>query len=188
MHTCMLIYQRNITNNLDNMNVIKRLRTPISNMDIDDLRVGDKLLISGTIFTGRDAVLPKLKENLINNLERKIPFNLEGSVIMHTAVSGAGIAPTTSNKEEIESSMVILAKNGVKIHIGKGALNDKTKMSLAKEKSIFVVTPPVAALLTNHIISKELIAYEEEGIEAIFKLNVKNIPGIVAIAHGESIY
>ena len=107
---------------------------------------------------------------------------------MHTAVSDAGIAPTTSNKEEIESSMIELAKAGVKIHIGKGYLSNETKEGLNKENSIFVVTPPVAALLTNSLKSKKIVAFEEEGIEAIFKLEVVDIPGIVAIAHGKSIY
>lgn len=167
---------------------MKKITIPVSNDDVNSLKIEDKILISGNIFTGRDAVLPKLKEILSKNPDKDIPFNLEGSVIMHTAVSDAGIAPTTSNKEEIESSMMILAKYGVKIHIGKGALSDETKKSLNEENSIFVVTPPVTALLTNSVISKEVIAYEEEGIEAIFKLNVKNIPGIVTIAHGESIY
>ncbi|RBQ22346.1 hypothetical protein ALNOE001_20890 [Candidatus Methanobinarius endosymbioticus] len=167
---------------------MKEITTPISDEEVIDLKIGDKLLISGIIFTGRDVVLPKLKNKINNGFKNEIPFDLEGSVIMHTAVSDAGIAPTTSNKEEIESSMTILAKNGVKIHIGKGALSTETKMLLNNENSIFVVTPPVAAFLTDHILSKEVIAYEEEGIEAIFKLNVKNIPGIVSIAHGESLY
>jgi len=167
---------------------MKKIQTPISNKDVDDLDVGDKILISGTIFTGRDAVLPKLKEKIINGETEDLFFELEGSVIMHTAVSDAGIAPTTSNKEEIESSMIELAKAGVKIHIGKGYLSNETKEGLNKENSIFVVTPPVAALLTNSLKSKKIVAFEEEGIEAIFKLEVVDIPGIVAIAHGKSIY
>ena len=118
----------------------------------------------------------------------EIPFDLDGIAIMHTAVSGSGIAPTTSNKKEIESTIPSLSYAGVKIHIGKGALSERTKDALNKEKSIFVVTPPVAALLTNCIKSKKVVAYEKEWIEAIFKLDVVNLPGIVAIAHGETIY
>jgi len=167
---------------------VKKMKTPISNETINILKVGDKILISGTIFTGRDAVLPKLKEKIATDKIEEIPFDLKGSVIMHTAVSDAGIAPTTSNKEEIESSIPELAKAGVKIHIGKGSLSNETKEGLNKENSIFVVTPPVAALLSDSIKSKKVIAFEEEGMEAIFKLEVVDIPGIVAIAHGESIY
>jgi fumarate hydratase subunit beta len=167
---------------------MKIVKTPVSEETIENLKVGDKIVISGAIYTGRDAVLPKLKEKIANHEINEIPFDLNGIAIMHTAVSNAGIAPTTSNKEEIESSIPLLSKAGVKIHIGKGSLSEMTKNALNKEKSIFVVIPPVAALLTDCIKSKEVVAYKEEGIEAIFKLNIVNVPGIVAIAHGDSIY
>ena len=155
---------------------MKKIKTPISDEEISELQIGDKISLSGVMYTGRDAALPQLVE-LIKN----------GIAIMHTAVSDAGIAPTTSNKEEIESTIPFLSKNGVKIHIGKGMLNNETKKALNKNNSIFVITPPVAALLTNNVLEKECVAFENEGIEALYKLKVENIPGIVAIAHGKSI-
>ncbi|MGX8693944.1 MAG: fumarate hydratase C-terminal domain-containing protein, partial [Methanobrevibacter sp.] len=109
------------------------------------------------------------------------------SIIMHTAFSEAGIAPTTSNKEEIESTIPILSENGVKIHIGKGMLSDKTANALNENNSIFVVTPPVAALLTSKVLKKKCVLFEWEGMEAMFKLKVDNIPGIVAIHNGKKI-
>ena len=163
---------------------MKKITTPISDDEIASLKVGDQILISGTMYTGRDAILPKLAE-LAN--EKKSPVDLKGMAIMHTAVSDAGIAPTTSNKEEIESTIPDLSKNGVKIHIGKGKLSKKTADSLNKNNSIFVVTPPVAALLTDKVLEKKCVAFEKEGIEAMFQLKVENIPGIVAIANGKSI-
>ena len=163
---------------------MKKLTTPITDENISQLKLGDKITISGTIYTGRDAALPQLVE-LIKKDE--IPFDLNGSVIMHTAVSDAGIAPTTSSKEEIESTIDFLSQNGVKIHIGKGMLKDETIKSLKENNSIFVITPPVAALLTNRIIEKKCVLFENEGIEAIFKLKVKEIPGIVAIQDGKKI-
>lgn len=162
------------------------IKTPISNEIIKKLKINDKITISGTIYTGRDAILPKLGEMIKNN--EKLPIDLKGSAIMHTAVSDAGIATTTSNKKEIESNIPILSKTGVKIHIGKGALSEETKNILNKENSIYVVSPPVAALLTDSILSKKCVMFKEEGIEACFKLKVKNIPGVVAIANGESIF
>ena len=66
-------------------------------------------------------------------------------------------------------------------------LNNETKKALNKNNSIFIITPPVAALLTNNVLEKECVAFENEGIEALYKLKVENIPGIVAIAHGKSI-
>lgn len=163
---------------------MKHLTTPITSEDLDSLNVGDQITISGTIYTGRDAALPQLVE-LIK--QEKVPFDLNGSVIMHTAFSEAGIAPTTSNKEEIESTIPVLSENGVKIHIGKGMLSDATVESLKENKSIFVITPPVAALLTSRVIERKCVLFEWEGMEAMFELKVEDIPGIVAIHNGEKI-
>lgn len=163
---------------------MKKIKPPITNEEIAKLKIGDKILISGIIYTGRDAALPQLV-NLIK--ENKVPFDLEGIAIMHTAVSDAGIAPTTSNKEEIESTIPFLSENGVKIHIGKGSLSDETKEKLYKNNSVFVITPPIAALLTSKVLEKERVLFENEGIEAMFKLKVENIPGIVAVANEKSI-
>ena len=163
---------------------MKKIITPISDEEILSLDVGDQVSISGLMFTGRDAALPQLV-NLIK--ENKLDFDIEGSAIMHTAVSDAGIAPTTSNKEEIESTIPFLSEQGVKIHIGKGMLHDKTIKALKENNSIFVITPPVAALLTSKVLEKECIAFKNEGIEAMYKLKVENIPGIVAVSKGKSI-
>ena len=160
------------------------LQTPISDDDLDRLDVGDKITISGTIYTGRDAALPQLVE-LIN--EKEVPFDLNGSVIMHTAFSDAGIAPTTSSKVEIESTIAPLSESGVKIHIGKGTLNDDTLKALNENNSVFVITPPVAALLTSKVLEKKCVLFENEGMEAMFELKVKDIPGIVGIHNGEKI-
>ena len=160
------------------------LQTPISNEDLERLNVGDKITISGSIYTGRDAALPQLVE-LIN--EKQVPFDLNGSVIMHTAFSDAGIAPTTSSKVEIESTIAPLSKSGVKIHIGKGMLNDDTLKALHENNSIFVITPPVAALLTSRVLEKKCVLFENEGMEAMFELKVDKIPGIVAIKDGKRI-
>nr|WP_295000291.1 fumarate hydratase C-terminal domain-containing protein [uncultured Methanobrevibacter sp.] len=157
---------------------MKELTTPITDKDINSLKTGDKITISGTIYTGRDAALPQLVELIKKD---DLPFDLTGSVIMHTAFSDAGIAPTTSSKVEIESAIPTLSESGVKIHIGKGMLSEKTVNALADYNSIFVITPPVAALLTSKVLEKECVLFENEGMEAMYKLKVKNIPGIVAI-------
>ena len=161
------------------------METPITDENINDLKVGDKIEISGTVLTGRDAALPKLVRTIKNG---KPVVNVHGAVIMHTAVSDAGISPTTSNKEEIEESIPYLSNAGVKIHLGKGALSKDTVDSLNKYKSIFAVTPPAAALLTSKVITSEVIAFGEEGMEALHSLKVKDLPCIVAVAHGKTIY
>lgn len=164
---------------------IKRLYTPILSNTVEKLHVGDKIEIYGTILTGRDAALPKLVKSIKDGQDL---IDLKGSIIMHTAVSAAGISPTTSNKEEIEESIPYLAKSGVKIHIGKGSLTEDTVKYLDKYSSIFAVTPPAAALLTSKVVSRNVLAFEEEGMEAIYLLEVRGLPCIVAAAHGKTIY
>ena len=97
------------------MNII----TPITDDVIAGLHVGDTITISGYIHCGRDAVLPKVI-NLIDSGSADA-LGLKGSVIFHTAVSPAGVGPTSSNKLEIESSIEPLSRYGVKLHLGKGA-------------------------------------------------------------------
>ena len=163
---------------------MKKITTPVSDEEILSLNVGDQISISGVMFTGRDAALPQLVD-LIKKDE--LDFDIKGSAIMHTAVSDAGIAPTTSNKEEIESTIPFLSENGVKIHIGKGMLHENTIKALGDNNSIFVITPPVAALLTSKVMKKECVAFQNEGMEAMYRLEVENIPGIVAASGGKSL-
>lgn len=163
---------------------MKHLQTPITDDDLKGLDVGDQISISGTIYTGRDAALPQLVELIEKN---EVPFDLNGAAIMHTAFSDAGIAPTTSSKVEIESTIPKLSRSGVKVHIGKGKLSDETLDELEKNNSIFVITPPVAALLTSKVLEKKCVLFENEGMEAMFELKVEKIPGIVAIHKGKRI-
>ena len=166
------------------MLIMNHLQTPVTDDDLAGLDVGDQISITGTIYTGRDAALPQLVK-LIEKDE--VPFDLNGAAIMHTAFSDAGIAPTTSSKVEIESTIPKLSEAGVKVHIGKGKLSDETLDELAKNNSIFVITPPVAALLTSKVIEKKCVLFENEGMEAMFELKVEKIPGIVAIHKGKRI-
>jgi fumarate hydratase subunit beta len=170
---------------MNNNGHIIRLQTPVSIETIQNLKIGDKILISGFILTARDAALPRLVESIKSG--QKI-LDLDGSVIMHTAVSDAGISPTTSNKEEIEESIPFLADLGVRVHLGKGSLGKDTVALLNESNSIFAVTPPVAALLTSKVISRKVVAFKEEGMEAIHSLEVQDVPCIVAAAHNKTIY
>jgi fumarate hydratase subunit beta len=164
------------------------LDTPISRDQIESLQVGDKIEINGRVLCGRDAVLPKL----VQLLQRKDPLleriELDGAVIFHTAVSPAGIGPTTSNKLEIEESIPDLSAAGVSIHLGKGSLGHSTIESLDKYNSVFAVTPPISALFSHRTLSQKAIAFEEEGIEALFEIEVEGLPAIIAVAHGRNIF
>lgn len=167
---------------------VKKICTPITNEIINSLKIGDTLEINGTIYVGRDVVLPKIVKLLEADDFNRYGIDLSGGVIFHSAVSAAGIGPTSSNKVEIESSFSTLSKAGIKIHLGKGALKKETVDILLRNNSIYCVTPPISAYLTKKALAQSVAAFAEEGIEAFWRLEVKDFPCIVAIAHGESIY
>ena len=167
---------------------MKYLNTPLTDEDIKNLQVGDMISISGDIYTGRDAVLPKIIKLADEENIKSLGMDLYGSVIFHTAVSVAGVGPTSSNKLEIESSIEPLSKLGVKIHLGKGAISPETIKALDNNNSVFAVIPPVTALLASKTLKQEVIAFPEEGMEAFHRLKVEGFTAIVAAAHGKSIY
>ena len=171
------------------MNKIIELTTPFSDDDISQLKIGDVVSISGNIFCGRDAVLPRICKELedVTWSERKI--DLKGCVIFHTAVSPAGVGPTSSNKLEIEGSFEVLSKlGGIKMHLGKGAINPESVKMLAGNNAVFAIIPPVTALLESQTIKRECVAWPELGMEALYRIKVKNYKVIIAAAKGESIY
>lgn len=167
---------------------MKEIVTPITDEMINDLKVGDMIYISGKIFCGRDAVLPKICSLIRENKLEEYGIDLRGSVIFHTAVSPAGVGPTSSNKLEIEGSFPELSAAGVKLHLGKGAIKKETIESLDENNSVFAVIPPVTALLGENTISQKLVAFPELGMEAFYELEVKDYPAIIAAAHNKSIY
>jgi len=166
----------------------KKLYFPVTKEMIDSLEINDEVLISGKIFCGRDAVLPKIIRMIENGEIKKTEIDLEGSLIFHTAVSRAGVGPTSSNKKEIEESIPCLSSAGVKMHLGKGALKTETVKKLNEYGSVYAVIPPVTALLRDRTISQRLVEFSELGMEALYELTVKDFPAVIAAAKGKSIY
>ena len=164
------------------------INTPCHEELIATLKVGDVVSISGYIYTGRDAVLPKIVKAASEGKLTDLDIDLLGSVIFHTAVSPAGVGPTSSNKLEIESSFEPLSKAGVKIHLGKGAISSATVQALKENNAVFAVIPPVTALLESQTLDREVVAFPELGMEAFHRIRVKNYQAIIAAAHGKSIY
>lgn len=167
---------------------VKRIRTPISAEAAAELKVGDRILISGRIYCGRDAVLPKVLKAIDEGTVYDLGIEPEGAVIFHTAVSPAGVGPTSSNKLEIESSIEPLSKAGVKLHLGKGALKKETVEALDRYGAVYAVIPPVTALLGAKTKSQRLLAFPELGMEAFYELEVEDFPAIIGAAQGCSIY
>lgn len=164
------------------------LNTPISDEDINKLSVGDTVTISGYILCGRDAVLPKVLKMIEDGTVEKLGVDLHGQVIFHTAVSPAGVGPTSSNKLEIESSIAPLSAAGIKLHLGKGALHAETVEALDKYNAVYAVIPPVTALLGAKTTEQRVIAFPELGMEALHIIKVDKYPAIIGAAHGRSIY
>ena len=164
------------------------LKTPLSEEVVAGLEVGDMVYLSGHIYCGRDAVLPKIVKMRRDGTLDKLDVYLQGSVIFHTAVSPAGVGPTSSNKLEIESSVAPLSEAGVKLHLGKGAIHAETVAALDKFNAVYAVIPPVTALLGAKTLEQRLVAFPELGMEALYCLKVDRYPAIIAAAHGRSIY
>lgn len=164
------------------------LITPLSEEAVAQLKVGDVVTISGYIYTGRDAVLPKIVKSAENGTLKDLGMDLHGAVIFHTAVSPAGVGPTSSNKVEIECTFEPLSKAGVKMHLGKGAISKETVLALQENNAVFAIIPPVTALLGSQTLEQQVVAFPELGMEAFYRLKVVKYQAIIAAAKGISIY
>lgn len=152
------------------------------------LRAGELVEFTGRIYCGRDAVLPHVTAMAREGKLADYGVDLRGAVIFHTAVSCAGIAPTTSSKPEIQDSIVPLSEYGAKFHLGKGLISPETVAGLKANNACFLVTPPVAALLTARMTECRAVIHPEFGMEAFYEITVRDFPAIVAAADGETIF
>ena len=164
------------------------LTTPISEEAAAALRAGDTVEISGYILCGRDAVLPRVLRMIEEGRAGELGVDLRGQVIFHTAVSPAGVGPTSSNKLEIESSIGPLSAAGIKLHLGKGQLHRETIEALDRYNAVYAVIPPVTALLGARTSEERVVAFPELGMEALHLIRVDRYPAIIGAAHGRSIY
>ena len=164
------------------------LVTPISEEAVASLQVGDTVTISGYVLCGRDAVLPRVLKMIEDGTFDSLGVNLRGQVLFHTAVSPAGVGPTSSNKPEIESSIVPLSAAGIKLHLGKGELHPETIAALDRCNSVYAVIPPVTALLGAKTSESRVVAFPELGMEALHLIKVDKYPAIIGAANGKSIY
>ena len=161
-----------------------KLKTPLTEKDIKRLRTGDKVLLTGTVYTARDLAHMRMIETMKKG--KKLPFNLKNATIYYSgptqampgkAVGSAG--PTTAGRMD-PFTPKLLAK-GLKGMIGKGKRGETVTKALKKFKAVYFVAPPGAgALLSNYIKSSKVIAYPDLGPEAIRKLEFEDFPVIVA--------
>lgn len=157
-----------------------KLNTPISNEDVKKLKVGDKVLITGFIYTARDQAHIRLLD------EKNFKFNIEGSVIFYVGPTpnregipiGAS-GPTSSYR--MDKLAVPLMEKGLKLMIGKGDRSEEFRLEMIKNNSVYLIaTGGAGALLSSRVKSSEVIMYEDLGAEAIRKLEVEDFPCFVA--------
>lgn len=160
------------------------LKTPLKTEELEKLNVGDQVLISGTIYTARDAAHKRLVELLKANKE--LPFDIKGQVIYYVGPAPArpgkpigSAGPTTSYR--MDPYTPILLDAGLKGMIGKGPRGQEVINSIVKNKAIYFAAIGGAAVVTAQAVKEaKIIAYEDLGAEAIRELKVDNFPAFVA--------
>jgi len=164
---------------------MKKLNLPLKNKDIRRLKVGESLLLSGKLYTARDAA-HKILFNLLRS-NKKLPLALKGATIYYTgpaptpprrAIGSCG--PTTSAR--MDKFTPALLKAGVKAMIGKGRRSRAVKDAIKKYKAIYFLAPAgCGALLSEKITKRKPLLYKSLGPEAVYELEVKDFPVIVGI-------
>jgi len=162
-----------------------KLNTPLVEDEIVKLKIGDKVLLNGKIYSARDAAHKRLVELIKSN--KPLPFDIKNQVIYYVGPSPAkpgmvvgSAGPTTSSR--MDPYTPILLDNGLKGMIGKGERKKEVIDSIIKNKAIyFIAIGGAGALLAQAIKSAKLIAYEDLGAEAIMEFYVEDFPVIVGI-------
>ncbi len=169
------------------------ITTPITYDKIKNLKAGDTVALSGIIYTGRDAAHKRMCKSLENG--ESLPFDVEGQVIYYVgpcpAKDGSVIGscgPTTSGRMDKYSPLLI--SKGLCAMIGKGKRNKAVVDAIVKYGGIyFGAIGGAGALISKHIKSAQVIAYEDLGTEAIRRLEVENFPLTVIIdCNGNDLY
>ena len=155
------------------------LKPPLTEKEIKNLKIGDEVLISGTIFTARDAA-----HRLFG---KKPPFDPKGAILYYASPTPAkpgkvigSIGPTTASRMDL--FLPNLLKLGLKVTIGKGRRGEEAKAAMNKNKAVYLVVPGgAAALLSKHVKKATVLSFPELGPEAVLELEVVDFPALVAI-------
>jgi fumarate hydratase subunit beta len=172
---------------------IKRITTPLTDEVIKTLKSGDSVLITGTIYTGRDQAHKRLVDTL--KAGKPLPVDLRGQIIYYVgpapakpgyAIGPAG--PTTSVR--MDPYTPALLEYGLKGMIGKGNRSAEVLEAIKKYCGVyFAAVGGAAALISKRITKCEIVAYEDIGAEALMKLNVEDFPVVVVNdCYGNDLY
>lgn len=171
----------------------KHLKVPFTTEEALDLRAGDYVYLTGTIYTARDAAHKRMYETLVE--QGALPMDVQNNVIYYMGPSPAregrpigSAGPTTSSRmDKYAPSLLDLGLRGM---IGKGKRSQAVKDAIVRNKAVyFAAVGGAGALLSRSILHSEVIAYDDLGTEAIRKLEVKDFPVIVVIdSEGADLY
>ncbi|MGL4362631.1 MAG: Fe-S-containing hydro-lyase [Cellulosilyticaceae bacterium] len=170
-----------------------KLVLPMTKTIAQSLTAGEKIFVSGVIYTARDAAHKKMKETYDKG--EKLPIELRDSAIYYAGPSPkkpgqviGSCGPTTSGRMDAYASWMI--SMGQTVMIGKGLRNQEVIQAMKKDGAVYLTAIGGAgALLSKCVLESEVVAYEELGAEAIYKLTVENFPVIVTIdAKGNNLY
>jgi fumarate hydratase subunit beta len=175
------------------MSNVIRLQTPLTDQDVAGLHAGDTVLLSGVIYTGRDAAHKRLYELLQSG--KPLPMDIQGQVIYYVGPTPAkpgqvigSAGPTTAGRMDAYAPLLI--EHGLRGMIGKGKRSEAVRDAMKRHKAVyFGATGGAAALLSRRIKKAEVVAYEDLGPEAIHRLEVEDFPVIVINdIHGGDLY
>lgn len=172
---------------------IKEVRTPLSDADVVSLKAGDRVRISGVIYTARDAAHGRLAP-LVEKGE-PLPIDVKGQIIYYTGPSPArpggvigSVGPTTASR--MDRFTPALLAIGLKGTIGKGYRGQPVKDALKQHKAVYFGSIGGAGAVLSEFVKKaEVVAYQDLGTEAIRRLEVEGFPAIVLYdSHGGDLY
>jgi fumarate hydratase subunit beta len=170
------------------------LTTPLDDATIAPLQAGDRVLLSGVVYTARDAAHKRIMA-LVEKGE-KLPLDLRGQIIYYCGPTPAkpgrsigSAGPTTSSRMD-GFTPALLKATGLKAMIGKGNRSSAVVEAMVKNNSVyFAAVGGCGALIARSVSSASVVCYEDLGPEAIYRLEVKNMPLIVAIdSKGNNLY
>ena len=171
----------------------KKIQAPLDKAVVKELKIGDMVYITGTIYTARDAAHKRMAEILAGGGE--LPIELKDNIIYYMGPSPAregrpigSAGPTTASRmDKYTPQLLDLGLGGM---IGKGKRSKEVKEAIVRNGSVyFAAIGGAGALLSKAITESEVIAYDDLGTEAIRKLQVKDFPAIVVIdSEGNDLY
>ncbi len=172
---------------------MRKLALPLKELDLTALKAGDSLLLSGKVYTARDAAHKRLS-SLIRKGE-KLPIPLKDQTIYYTGPTPApkgrtigSCGPTTASRmDEFTPSLL---KAGLKGMIGKGSRSKEVIEAIKKYKAVyFLALGGCGALLSQYVKKVNILVYGDLGAEAIYELDIEDFPVIVGIdSRGRSVY